>query len=66
MNTVAVLYLIVAYIFTFFPLATPVTGTTMNWSVAIYGGVIIFALSYYYLHGRHVYEGPVVLVKQDF
>lgn len=37
----------------------------MNWSVAIYGAVVIFAVVYYYTHGRLVYDGPVVLVKKD-
>ena len=65
LNTIAVLYLLVAYVFSFFPLTASVTGTTMNWSIAIYGAVIIFALAYFFLFGRHVYDGPVVSVKQE-
>ena len=62
-NTVAVLYLAVVFVFTFFPQVTPVDPTHMNWSVLLYGIVVIFALVYYFVYGRHVYEGPVVLVK---
>ena len=63
LNTVALGYVAVAYVFTFFPQVTPVDPTTMNWSSTIYGAVIIFALVYYMIYGRHTYRGPVVLVK---
>ena len=44
-NTIALAYLLVAFIFTFFPQVTPVTPTTMNWMSLIYGSVLIFALT---------------------
>ena len=37
----------------------------MNWASAMYGGVMLFAIFYYAVWGRHVYEGPVMLVKRD-
>lgn len=37
----------------------------MNWSVVIYGAVVMFAVVYYHAAGRYVYDGPVVLVKRD-
>ena len=65
-NIIAVLFLVLVYVFAFFPLATPVELTTMNWSALIYGAVIIFSVCYYFIFGRHAYEGPVVLVNKDF
>lgn len=65
-NIIAVLFLLLVYVFSFFPLATPVEAETMNWSSLIYGSVVIFSVGYYFLFGRHAYEGPVVLVNKDF
>lgn len=63
-NAVAVVFLLMTFIFSFFPLATPVVASTMNWNVLIYGSAIIFAVGFYFARGKHVYEGPVVVVKQ--
>lgn len=65
-NVIAVLFLLLVYVFAFFPLATPVELTTMNWSSLIYGSVVIFSICYYFIFGRHAYEGPVVLVNKGF
>lgn len=64
-NVAALMFLILFYLFSFWPLFTPTEPTTMNWSVAIYGAVVIFAIFYYHTHGKFVYDGPVVLVKRD-
>ncbi|KAH8811165.1 amino acid/polyamine transporter I [Xylogone sp. PMI_703] len=64
-NGFSVLYLLVVYIFSFFPEATPVTPETMNWNILIYGFTVCFAIGYFLVRGRHVYSGPVVLVRKD-
>ncbi|KAL8663236.1 MAG: hypothetical protein Q9168_008126 [Polycauliona sp. 1 TL-2023] len=64
-NVAAVMFLIVFYFFSFWPLFTPTEAATMNWSVVIYGAVVVFAVGYYRVRGKEVYEGPVVLVKRD-
>ena len=64
-NVGALLFLVPTVIFSFFPLATPVVASTMNWGVVIYSGIIIFATVYYFLYARHVYVPPVALVKRD-
>jgi choline transport protein len=38
----------------------------MNWSCLIYGVVVLFSICYYFVFGRHAYEGPVVLVSKDY
>jgi choline transport protein len=65
-NIIAVLFLLLVYVFAFFPLAAPVEAETMNWSCLIYGAVVIFSVCYYFVFGRHAYEGPVVLVSKDY
>lgn len=59
----AILFLILTWIFCFFPLARPVTADNMNWSVVVFGGVVILSLSYYVLHAKNVYTGPVTRVR---
>lgn len=35
-----------------------------NWSVAIFGGVIIISMVWYFIKGHKNYAGPVTLVKR--
>ena len=64
-NVIAVAYLVLVFIFSFFPEATPVTASTMNWNILIYGVVVVFAMGYFFVEGKHVYVGPVVYVSKD-
>ncbi|KAJ5937266.1 hypothetical protein N7454_004921 [Penicillium verhagenii] len=52
-NIGALAFLMPIFIFAFFPLSTPVTRETMNWSVVMYVGVIGSATIYYWVRGRH-------------
>lgn len=63
-NTLALCFLFLAFVMLFFPAAPHPDGVSMNWSVLIYGVVIIFSLIYYYLHGRHAYVVPVECIKK--
>lgn len=62
-ETAAILFLLVVWVFTFFPLTRQVTIQTMNWSSVIFSGVVTMALVYYYVYARRIYVGPVALVK---
>ena len=42
------------------PPATPVSALTMNYSVVVTGGVIIFSIIWYWVRGRREYKGPTV------
>jgi choline transport protein len=48
----------------FFPAAPHPTAEGMNWSVLIFGVVIVFSLAYYWVVGRHRYDGPVAYVAK--
>lgn len=37
----------------------------MNWSVIIYGAVIILFTTDYFLRGKKTYAGPVEYVRKD-
>ena len=59
-NLVAACFLIISIVFSFFPPATPVVLTTMNWSCLMWGGSTMIGLAYYAILGRKVYQGPIV------
>ena len=63
LNVVSLAYILFAFIMSFFPLASDATAETMNWSVLVWGAVVLMATVSYYVHGRHVYKGPVVYVS---
>jgi len=64
-NLFSVLFLILVYTFCFFPPQPNPPLEEMNWSILIYGGVILFSLAYFFYKGRHVYVGPVEYVRKD-
>ena len=59
-NVFALLYAVVAMVFSFFPPATPVTFVSMNWSVAVFGTTIAFGLVFWVVKGRHQWQGPLM------
>lgn len=64
-NVGAMCYLVLMYVFAFFPLTVGPTPQDMNWGVVMYGGIIIFATLYYVVWGRFNYVPPVALVKRE-
>ena len=63
-NVIAITFLLVVWIFQFFPSAPHPTGTSMNWSIVIFGAVVVFFSVYYWVVARHTYEAPVVHVAR--
>jgi choline transport protein len=66
MNVLALLYITFALIMSFFPITKVVTPASMNWSVLVWGVVLIFALIVYFINGKHIYKGPVVYVNKEW
>ncbi|USW54167.1 Putative amino acid/polyamine transporter I [Septoria linicola] len=64
-NVVGLIYIILAYIFAFFPLYNNPTLQTMNWASAVYGGIAIVATFYYIFYARHIYVPPVSRLAKD-
>ena len=62
-DTISILVMVVVFIFSFFPTTKYVDAQSMNWSVAIYGAVVILAMGYYMFRARDTYKGPVTRVK---
>jgi amino acid transporter len=64
-NILSMAFLLPMFVFAFFPVAVPVSPTTMNWGIVMFGGVIIIAGVYYAVHGHKVYTPPVRLLKRE-
>ncbi|RMZ85432.1 hypothetical protein DV737_g752, partial [Chaetothyriales sp. CBS 132003] len=63
-NIAAFLFCLVVYIFAFFPPEPNPPLSSMNWAIAVYGGVLIFAFIYFIFTGRFHYVGPVEYVRK--
>lgn len=59
-NAYACVYMIFVVFWSVWPPATPVTAETMNYSIVVTGGVIIFSIIWYFVRGRKEYKGPIV------
>ncbi|KAM7188891.1 Amino acid/polyamine transporter I [Naviculisporaceae sp. PSN 640] len=66
-NLGAIAFLLIVWIFIFFPISTgeALTPETMNWNSVMFGGAMIFAIGYYFIVGKKKYTPPVMLVKRD-
>ncbi|KAJ3495681.1 hypothetical protein NLG97_g3225 [Lecanicillium saksenae] len=65
-NLIAICYLSLVFIIAFFP-AQPLPmlkAESMNWSSLIFTVVVLWAMAYYFIWSRHVYEGPVTFVRR--
>jgi choline transport protein len=63
-NLISLAFLLLVFVFIFFPAAPHPTTMSMNWAVLIYGGVLILALVYFLVWGRKVYFGPVEYTRK--
>ncbi|KAL8850881.1 MAG: hypothetical protein Q9221_004194 [Calogaya cf. arnoldii] len=64
-NIIALFFLTPFFIFCFFPITTPVDGETMNWAIAMFGGITIFASLWYVVVGKHIYRPPVLIQNRE-
>jgi choline transport protein len=59
-NIYACTYMIFVIFWSVWPPATPVTASTMNYSIVVTGGIMILSGIWYFIRGRKEYRGPVV------
>ncbi|KAJ1332069.1 choline transport protein [Microdochium nivale] len=63
-NIASVVFLCLIFVITFMPSVPNPTPDLMNWTVLIYGGVMVGSVVYFVFRGRHRYAGPVAYVRQ--
>ena len=61
-NVFACVYLTLLLFWSFWPPALPVTPSTMNFSVLVFGASIIFSIVWYVVRGHRHFSGPVMEV----
>ncbi|KAL4788296.1 amino acid/polyamine transporter I [Aspergillus varians] len=64
-NISAMAFLLPIFVIAFFPLTSSIDKQSMNWSVAMYVGLITLASVYYMIWGRHHFVAPVALIKRN-
>ncbi|KAH6693559.1 choline transport protein [Plectosphaerella plurivora] len=60
MNVVSLVWMTIVVIFSTFPTMMPVSAQTMNYSIVVLAGWIVFGVVYYFTFGRSKYEVPVI------
>lgn len=63
-NILTLVYIVIVFIFSFFPLAIPVDLTTMNWAVVLYFGVLVIGVVLYMIRGKRFVE-PKPIYRDD-
>lgn len=63
-NLVSLFFLAIFFILAFFPSYKSPDAASMNWNILIYGAVVLLSTLYYFVKGRHVYDGPVEYVRK--
>lgn len=62
-NVASEIFLVVTFVFSFFPMTPSPAPVDTNWNVLIYGVVVLGSLLYY-MRARHRYAGPVEYVRK--
>ncbi|KAJ2982100.1 hypothetical protein NQ176_g1620 [Zarea fungicola] len=57
-NSVVIIWSFIALVFYILPPALPVTGSSMNYTVAVLAVIVIFAAVNWFTYGRKHYKGP--------
>ncbi|KAJ5739194.1 hypothetical protein N7533_011978 [Penicillium manginii] len=64
-NGFTVMYMVIIIFFSFWPSKMHTTASTMNYSVVGTCGVVALAIAYYAVRARHVYQGPIMEVREQ-
>ncbi|KAF1958516.1 hypothetical protein CC80DRAFT_515234 [Byssothecium circinans] len=56
----SIIYSVLGIFFSFWPYAPHPEPLSMNWSVVVFGGALLFSAGYWAVYGRKVYTGPLL------
>lgn len=63
-NVTAMSFEAVQFVFVFFPVAPNPTVPLFNWTLLVFGVVVLWAIAYYHVWGKKNYQGPVAYVRR--
>ncbi|KAK5678205.1 hypothetical protein LTS10_009375 [Elasticomyces elasticus] len=64
-NLATIVFDLFAFVMLFFPAAPNPTTASMNWAVLIFGAVVIFALTFYFIRTKHIYRSPAQITRPE-
>ncbi|KAK5705172.1 hypothetical protein LTR97_002289 [Elasticomyces elasticus] len=64
-NLATIVFDLFAFVMLFFPAAPNPTTASMNWAVLIFGAVVIFALTFYFVRTKHIYRSPAQITRPE-
>ena len=64
-NDVALCFLTISFVFSFFPITPAPALADMNWAIVMFAGVIVAAVANYWFRAHKTYMSPVMLVKAE-
>jgi choline transport protein len=59
-NVIGLIYTFITLFFSFWPSTAQVMPVTMNWSILLLGGSLIFSVLFYLVWGKKSYKWPIV------
>lgn len=62
-NCVAIAYMIIVFIFSFWPPALPVGPASMNYACLVFGGTVLLSIAWYIVNARKVYKGSAIEIE---
>lgn len=62
-NILACVFMVIVIFFSFWPPVTPTTAVSMNYSILLFGVVILFSMAYYLTIAHRTFVGPLVEVE---
>ena len=60
---ISLAYSFIGSFFSFWPAQIWVDASSMNWSIAVYGGTMVVSMAFWLTHGRKRYRGPVLEIE---
>jgi choline transport protein len=62
-NIFSMVWLSITWLFSFFPIAIPVTPESMNWSSTLWGALMGFGTIWYFAYQRKRFTGPAIFAN---
>ena len=59
----SIIYSVIGTFFSFWPPSPEPTPETMNWSIAVFGGLMVFCVIFWYTHAHKIYKGPIIEIS---
>ena len=63
-NFIAIVYMVIIFLFAFWPPALPVGPASMNYACLVFGATVLLSVVWYLVYARRIYRGPIVEIER--